>query len=280
MKMNLDFLGFSASRIATTGTNKYNDMMNFRQPRSDEEVLELDPFRTFERITAQPLYERVVQQLARQILNGSLPPGSSLPVENELAREFGVSRTVVREAVRVLAAKGLVSVRQGSGMRVAPAEQWNHLDPLVLFGQVRSGHQELLDEMLELRRLLEVEIAALAARRRGQDDLEALIGVLADMRQVRAEPVKFTELDVTFHGLILVAARNRLLREALRPVAAAIQGGRFLTMRLPGGIEGSMRGHEVIYQAIERQDEEAARAAMLEHVQRFEHNMRVGLGSQ
>jgi GntR family transcriptional repressor for pyruvate dehydrogenase complex len=222
----------------------------------------------------------VVQQIAQRIVSGALRPGETLPVEPELAQQFGVSRTVIREAVRVLVSKGLLAVRQGSGMRVQPPEEWDYLDPLVLFEQVRSGQAEdLLDELLEVRCILEVEVAALAAERRTPADLAALHASLADMAQSLSEPDRFTRLDIEFHGRILAAARNRLLREALRPVTETLEAGRFLTIRLQGGAERSMGGHEEIYAAIEAGDAQAAREAMRGHVQQFERDIHASLNS-
>jgi len=234
----------------------------------------------FERVDSQSLHHNVVQQLARQILNGRLLPGSTLPVENELAQYFGVSRTVVREAVRVLVSKGLLSVRQGSGMRVQPAERWNYLDPLILFERVRSGHGGgLLNEVLEVRRILEVEVAALAAVRCTEEDVAILKTDLSDMQASLADPVRFTDLDIAFHEHVLEVARNRLLREALRPVAETLQTGRFLTTQVPGGMQMSMAGHKEIFTAIKNRDVEAARATMLRHVQQFEHDIRMSLSA-
>ena len=235
---------------------------------------------TFERVGSQSLHQNVVQQLARQILNGILVPGSTLPIENELAQDFGVSRTVVREAVRVLVSKGLLSVRQGSGMRVQPAESWNYLDPLILFERVRSGKGgDLLEEVLEVRRILEVEVAALAATRCTEENISTLQVDLSDMQDSLADPIRFTDLDITFHEHILEMAHNRLLREALRPVAETLQTGRFITTQLPGGVQASMVGHREIFAAIKNRDVGAAREAMLKHVQQFEHDIRVSLST-
>ena len=232
----------------------------------------------FERVDNPSLYQRIVQQITSQIVSGILTPGASLPVEAELAQQFGVSRTVIREAVRVLVAKGLISVRQGSGMRVQPPESWNYLDPLVLFEQVRSGRGEaLLGEVLEVRRIFEIEVAGLAAKRRTPEDLTAMQTSLAGMEEHLGDPDIFTDFDVEFHEHILAAARNRLLREAMRPVAETLQTGRSITNRLAKGTEASMTGHREIYDAIEMKDVAAARDAMGRHVAQFEQDIRVSL---
>src|SRR3954452_25409354 len=128
------------------------------------------------------LYESVVQQIVRQIVHGALKPGTALSIEPVLAQEFGVSRTVIREAMRVLVSKGLLRVKHGSGMWMHGPENWNHLDPLILFEQVRAGQDNgLLVELIELRRLLEPEAAAWAAERRTADNLAVLHAALFSM---------------------------------------------------------------------------------------------------
>jgi GntR family transcriptional regulator, transcriptional repressor for pyruvate dehydrogenase complex len=229
------------------------------------------------RLEAQPLHQGVVSQITRQIVSGQLGPGSLLPVEPELAERFGVSRTVIREAVRVLVSRGLVAVRHGSGMRVRPQSDWDNLDPSILFEQVRSGgRDQVLSEIVEVRRILEVAVAALAAERRSDEDLERMRSALRGMQETVRDPNAYTQLDIEFHERILAAARNRLLREALRPVNEVLAAGRYISVRVPGAAEKSLRGHEEIYAAIERGDAEAARDAMRSHVRQFESDIFAG----
>lgn len=125
--------------------------------------------------------------------------------------------------------------------------------------------------------MLEVEGAALAAQRRTSGDLQQLYTTMVRMREALGDPDAYTRLDVLFHEQILAAARNRLLREALRPVAEAIRAERFLTAQRPGGADESMCGHEQIYTAIGQGDAEAARTAMRQHVEQFEHDIHASL---
>jgi DNA-binding FadR family transcriptional regulator len=195
-----------------------------------------------------------------------------------LAEQFGVSRTVIREAVRVLVSKGLIEVKQGSGMRVRSPEDWDYLDPLILFEQVASGRgEELLDELLETRRILEVEVAGMAAERRTEKELEVLKACLDSMARTLADPAEFTRFDVEFHDRMLHAARNRPLREALRPVNKVIKEGRAITNRFSADPGESQSGHEKIYEAIERGDPRNAREAMHRHVRQFERDIRAAL---
>ena len=232
---------------------------------------------------APRLHEQVVQQLVQEIVSGEFSPGEALPTEPDLAHRFGVSRTVVREAVRVLVSKGLVAVRQGSGMWVQPADKWDHLDPLLLFEQVRAqeaaGETSLLDELIETRRILETEIAALAAQRRTEEDLSALSAALDGMERAKDDADGYTAQDLRFHDAILAASRNRLLREALRPVTSALREGRFIAVRRAGVISRSLPSHRAIHAAIEGRDAERAREAMRGHISLFERDIRAGLGS-
>lgn len=229
-------------------------------------------------VSTHRLHEGVVQQIVAQILSGTLAPGDSLPSEPTLAQQFGVSRTVIREAVRILAGKGLVAVKHGSGIQVQPSEQWNHLDPLLLFEQIRLGYDaNLLDDLLELRRIVEVEVAALAAERRTPEDLRALHELVDGMRAVLDDPRAYTRLDVAFHDTILLAARNRFLMQTLRPASQALSIGRLISSKQPGGPAASERSHEVILAAIERSDAEQARTAMRLHIVQFEQDIRTVL---
>jgi len=233
---------------------------------------------TYRQLSTQRLHEGVVQQIVAQIMSGALEPGTSLPSESTLAQQFGVSRTVIREAVRLLVGKGLVAVKHGSGMQVQPSDQWNHLDPLILFERLRIGHDEtLLHDLLELRRVIEVEVAALAALRRTPEDVQLLRTAVEEMRGVLDNPEVYTRLDIAFHNSILATARNRLLAQALRPASQALLMGRMISSQRPGGTATSERGHEEILAAIESGDQEQTRTVMHRHILQFESDIRTSL---
>ena len=237
---------------------------------------------SYRRMNNRPLYEELVEQITRRIVRGDLKPGSALPTEPVLCEQFGVSRTVVREAVRILVSMGLLEVRHGSGMRVRGTDEWDYLDPLVLFEQVVGGRgEELLDEVMEVRRIFEVEAAGLAARRRTEDNLLSLHEFLEAMREALKNAEEFTRLDVGFHECILSAARNRPLREAVKPINDVLKRGRFITnreacRRVDGALD-SQRGHEEIYAAIARKDPDDAREATSRHIEQFQRDIHVGL---
>jgi DNA-binding FadR family transcriptional regulator len=233
---------------------------------------------TYPPIPLPRLHERIVQRIVQQIVSGAMLPGTSLPIEPELAQQFGVSRTVVREAVRLLVAKGLVAVKQGSGMRVEPFDRWDHLDPMLIFEQVKAGKDAtLLEELIEMRRVIETEIASLAAGRRTWEDVISLEEILDGMAAAVDDPEEYTRYDVAFHDALLIAARNRLLREALRPVSAALWEGRRIAVHRPSVIRHSLPSHRAIFKEVKAGDAAGAREAMRRHVLEFEEDIRAGL---
>ncbi|MCX2728154.1 FadR/GntR family transcriptional regulator [Thermomicrobium sp. 4228-Ro] len=229
-------------------------------------------------ITQARLHQRVVEELLKQIVSGALPPGTALPSEPELARQFGVSRIVIREAIRILAEKGLVAVRHGSGMWIQPPEQWDHLDPQILFERLRSNRDpSWLEEILELRKILELAAAELAAQRRTPEQLAQLSEILERMRAALSDPSNYVNLDIAFHEAIMDAAGNRLLREARRPLSEVLFSSWLMTTRSAERLARTHEGHEEIYAAIAAGDPVAAREAMRRHIEHFEDNIRADL---
>ncbi len=232
------------------------------------------------RAKSQP--QRVVDGVSERIQNGALKPGDRVPPEPSLMREFGVSRTVVREAMSRLQASGLVETRQGVGTFVLAAPVGG--GPLLSIGagdvQVR---QKLA--MLELRISLESEAASLAAVRRQDSHLAAMRLALDTFDAQRRVGGSTTESDFQFHVQIAAATGNEYFEEVLRslgnatiprpagveaaPAEAAPTGGaRFGEAQpiLESGKAITQREHEAIFEAIRRGDPAAARAAMFMHL--------------
>src|SRR5206468_12646009 len=158
----------------------------------------------------QSLHGRIVHAIGRRIVTGNLQPGELLPAEPEL----GASRTVVREAVKVLAAKGLVESRPKTGTRVRPRDAWNLLDPDVLAWQQDGAVDDaLLRKLTEVRRIIEPAAAELAAARADVRDVAAMEDAFQQMEetaQARAgtDFEAFVQADMRFHLAILQACRN------------------------------------------------------------------------
>jgi DNA-binding FadR family transcriptional regulator len=152
-------------------------------------------------VPAQPqrLHEHVVRQIVVEIVGHRRMVGR-LPTEPELADQFGVSRAVIREAVRVLSAKGLVSAKHGSGVWIQSPDQWDALDPLILGVRLRTDPEgRLADELIEARLLLEVEVAGLAAARRTESQLAELEAIIQTLDDALDDTPLVAGLDSEFH---------------------------------------------------------------------------------
>lgn len=210
----------------------------------------------------------IVDALGTEIC-GTLPVGTVLNVD-DLGTRFGASRTAIREALRVLGAKGLVEPKRGRGTITMPAGDWNLLDPDVVRWRLRSPdrfHQ--LKEMLELRAAFEPEASALAAACATPDQVTELLSAAAKLWGLghRDDPEGFIEADAEFHRLLLVASGNRILAQ-FAPVIEAILRGRLeegLTPEHPA--EGALDQHMALAGAIGRRDAGEARRLTRELVE-------------
>jgi GntR family transcriptional regulator, galactonate operon transcriptional repressor len=212
------------------------------------------------------LHGRIVEAIGRRILKGAIPPGSALPRESELMGEMGASRTSVREALRVLAAKGLVESRQRLGTRVRPSRAWNLLDPDVLAWQAAEGPAggELTRHLVELRRLVEPPAARLAGERRGEAELAAVAGAFEAMRAAVALPEAYYRADLAFHRAVFAAAGNPFVDRLGAVVGAVLEVSFGLQRRSLIPFERGLLLHGRVLDAIGARDPAAAEAAMLD----------------
>jgi GntR family transcriptional regulator, galactonate operon transcriptional repressor len=203
-----------------------------------------------------------------RILRGELEPGDPLPTEEELGGELGaelvVSRTVVREAIKVLAAKRLVESRPKTGTRVRPRREWNLLDPDVLAWQIEAGpERRFLDQALELRRIIEPPAARLAAERATDEQIDALQEAAQGMADAGEELDAFMEPDIRFHTLLLEATRNELLEHMASILTSVLRTLFSYPARPPGAHARAARLHLAIADAIRSHDPDGAEAALL-----------------
>jgi DNA-binding FadR family transcriptional regulator len=213
------------------------------------------------------LHVQVVDALVPMIAGGELPPGSLLPTEPEMSVRFGVSRSVVREALRVLGEKGLIEVRHGSGTRVTAPDRWDPLDPLILAAlRGRGPSLVVLHDLLEARTIVETEVAALAAERAGAADHAALDDALATMRTSLEDPSRFVTGDSAFHLTLLRAANNRVLERMTQPMHQLLSYAQALTDAIPGVLNRALAEHEAIAAAVKARDAAGARDAMRAHL--------------
>jgi len=153
----------------------------------------------------------VVEELSHRIIGGALAEGDVLPTEPTLCQEFGFSRTVVREGLKLLEERGLVRVEQGRGTTVQPRSSWDLLDPVVL--QIALAYDDdmsLLDGLITVRRLLEREMAAEAATRLTDADLAELAELVDEMDRSYDDYDRFREYDNAFHAIIMRASGNEI----------------------------------------------------------------------
>jgi GntR family transcriptional regulator, transcriptional repressor for pyruvate dehydrogenase complex len=224
------------------------------------------------------LVQLVTDQIETMIRARRLVEGDQLPPERELCRQFGVSRTVVREAVAWLSAKNLVEVRGGASggivVRGPTAEQVSDSLSLLLSHDHDPSQQA---KVLEVRRLLEVEIAALAAERRTDADLHKLEAILAEHEDVRDDRERYAQLDLDFHVVIAGATQNELfviLLDALRGISLSM---RRLGYSTPGNPQRAQRYHRAILEQIRAGSVKGAREAMLAHLIEAEETMQLAL---
>jgi len=162
------------------------------------------------------LHGAIVHDIGIRIVRGDLRPGDALPTEEELGAESGVSRTVLREAVKVLAAKRLVESRPKTGTRVLPRREWNLIDPDVLAWRLEAEPDEqFYADVIELRRIVEPEASALAAIRATEQEREELGVAFDTMRQALedGDPEAYLVADLRFHAIVLEACHNELLEQ-------------------------------------------------------------------
>jgi DNA-binding FadR family transcriptional regulator len=210
----------------------------------------------------------VVAALVDQIVGGELPSGSSLPPEPALSASFGVSRTVVREAIKVLEEKGLARARQGQGTTITEPDDWNLLDPVVLEATIRHDDtMRILDDLVAVRVALECDMVRAAAQHMSGGELDQLAALLDELDSQRRHPESYQETDTRFHDFIMRCSGNRLSRSIIRmihPYARA--SSRYNPPADDEDIGRSHLGHVAIYEHLLSHDADGAAAAMAEHI--------------
>ena len=218
-------------------------------------------------VATRRLHEQVLDALVERIVAGEFPVGASLPSEAELCELYNVSRSSVREALRVLAEKGMIEVRHGLGTRVNPLDRWFFMDPLVLNARRRISVMEpIINEMHEAREIFECEIAALAADRATPAEHERLNAAIQDMQSSLDDPKAFAEATFAFHRALIVATGNLVLLRIAAPIRELLEYTIGLSNSLPGALKRTLDDHTAIYRAVSAHDRNAASQAMRDHL--------------
>jgi len=235
-------------------------------PQGAVSVIEssMHPFR---RVTREPsLSDKVAEQLTDAIVSRQIQVGERLPSERELADRFKVSRTVIREAVRSLAARGLVRVTSGRGVEVS---QFGSEDVAASMRLLVRGHEEVdYGKVNEVRTALEVQVAGLAAQRAVPEDIERL-RQLCDEHERNLEQRNLdaaAECDFQFHRELTRSSGNVLLLAMLDSIADVLREVRSQSMTEPHVGEDGLRAHRRILKCVSARKPEAARSAMIEHL--------------
>jgi GntR family transcriptional repressor for pyruvate dehydrogenase complex len=223
------------------------------------------------------LYEQILQQIEDAILKGTLKPGDQLPAERELAQQFGVSRTAVREAVKALREKGLVEAYSGRGTFVTDGTSQAVRQSLDLM--MKIGQPEGSTHLAEVRAILEPEIAALAAIRAEEQDIASMREAVAVMDRSLADGDAFIEADLDFHLSLAEAAANPLILSLIDSIVGLLREQRMRVFKVAGGAERGQFHHKRILEAVERRDPEKAREAMRAHLQQVREDYPVEMSN-
>lgn len=216
--------------------------------------------------------DRIVQYFTERLISGGMTAGEKLPSEFSLCDQFSASRTVVREAIQQLKARGVVETINGKGSYIAEGKLDHFKDSLALYSTQAGSVREWL-ELLSMRSLIEVECAREMAESKDPSKLVAVAQALDNMQKSRGDIKVFAEADINFHQAIVSASTNRLLIavwSSLREMSLRFAKD---TYRSVGQIDDNMQEHKAIYQAIVNHQSEAAVIAMKKHLQSSRHNL-------
>jgi GntR family transcriptional repressor for pyruvate dehydrogenase complex len=215
------------------------------------------------------LTEVVTQHILSLIGSGKLKLGEKLPSERELSQELSVSRSSVREALQALAMMRLIEIKAGRGAYVRGILPEEVLDSNVLSRLIQG---DALQELVEARRILEIEIARLAAERRTEDDLRALQRTLAAARSENVTPVELVKADLDFHLEIAKATHNSVLLKMFATIFPLLGESRAKVHDMPYACHKIVTFHQAIYEAIEKQDGATSSKAMAHHLEELWHD--------
>ncbi|MBI5351504.1 MAG: FadR family transcriptional regulator [Chloroflexi bacterium] len=218
-------------------------------------------------IQSERLYEQIVSQIEQRIEKGELKVGDQLPSERELAEQFAVSRTAVREAVKALREKGLVEILAGRGTFITDGTSdkiRNSLGLLMKIGNIKGSAN-----LVEVREILEPEIAALAATRITDEYIVAMQEAVNIMEVATASnnSEAFVEADLDFHLALAEATQNPIIPALMDSVIDLLREQRKRTGNVSGGLARGQYHHKIILDAVIKRDPDAARQAMQNHLQ-------------
>lgn len=219
----------------------------------------------FQPIKSMKVYEQVIEQVRNMIIDGTLKKGDKLPTERDLAAQLNVSRTSVREALRALEVIGLVESRQGEGNFIRENFQDSLFEPLSMMFLLEESKPK---DILELRRIVEVETAALSAQKITNEDIISIMGLVAKMKNTLNEDTN-AELDKEFHYKIAKSSGNLLVVSILNVISTLmdsfIKDARGIILSNKDNFQKLNKQHEDIFNALSSHDPNAASSSMRRH---------------
>ena len=228
-------------------------------------------------IQPERLYEQIVSQIEQRILAGELKAGDQLPSENELAKQFAVSRTAVREAIKALREKRLVEIRPGRGTFIIngmPDAMRHSFGLLMKFGSVNG-----FTSLVEVREILEPEIAALAATRITDEYIAAMREAFEIMETALDNVEVFAEADLDFHLALAEATQNPIIPVLVDSIIDLLREQRKRIGLVNGGLQRGQSHHKKILEAVMKRDPQAARQAMQDHLVQVRKDSEVSTAS-
>lgn len=224
------------------------------------------------------LTDEAIARIRAMIQAGELPPGSRLPPEHQLAAQMGISRSGIREAVKVLEAARVLDVRRGDGTYVTSLAPALLLEGVGFAFELLQG--ETLLEVMEVRRLLEPAATAVAAERITEEHLAELSDLMQRMRDVADDAEKLMQCDIAFHRTVILATGNETLTSLLDGLSGRTVRARIWRGLVLGNVaQNTIDEHEAIYQALKARNQSLAKAAALIHVNTSESWLRTVLPS-
>ncbi len=210
------------------------------------------------------VHGNTLDHLGEAIVAGRYAAGLSIPPEPLLCEELGVSRTVVREAIKSLVAKGLVSTGPKVGTKVLPSGQWNWFDPDVVAWQSKAGlTREFLRDLQELRRVVEPAAVRMAAERATAEDIAEIEAAYAGMRRAVEEGGDYVAHDLRFHQGLLRACRNRMIVQMSKALGALLRTSFEISTTRKDGPRNSLPLHRAVLDAVIAHDPARAEQAIL-----------------
>ena len=230
---------------------------------------------SFQPLDRRKVYEQVAQQLLGQIGSRRLRPGDALPPERELTESFGVGRSSIREALRMLESQGVITADGGAFVVAGASNPLNSSLQLVFALDAETG----IHDLFELRRIIDCEAAALAAQRRGDEHLGLLARAIVEMEESLAangRDERFVNADLRFHLTIAEATGNRLIVYATEAARDVVRTALEAVVHVPHSPERAIVEHRVVHEAIAAGNQDWARNAMREHLERVERDAETG----